>query len=107
MTMHGNPAVQKRPPTTVAAVIESLTTLGHRRARTMAKKQSNTKPRYPDIKVKLVGGDGNAFSVLGNVTRAMRKAGVEKPEIDAFMQEATSGDYDHLLFTCMTWVDAS
>jgi hypothetical protein len=73
----------------------------------MAKKQSNTEPKYPNVKVKLVGTNGNAFAILGAVAKAMRKAGVEKSEISTFQQEAMSGDYDHLLFTCMTWVDAS
>jgi len=61
--------------------------------------------KYPDITVKLVGSDGNAFAVLGKVSGAMRRANVPKEEIDAFQKEATSGDYDHLLVTCMKWVD--
>ena len=42
---------------------------------------------------------------MGQVTRALRHEGVEKEEIDQFMQEAMSGDYDHLLQTCMAWVE--
>lgn len=61
-------------------------------------------PKYPDIKVKLVGKDGNAFAILGRVDRALSLAGVEKAERDAFHKEATSGNYDHLLQTCMKWV---
>jgi hypothetical protein len=34
----------------------------------------------------------------------MRSRGVEKSEIDAFMKEATSGDYHDLLATAMRWV---
>ncbi len=60
--------------------------------------------KYPDIKVQLVGEDGNAFVVLGKVLRAMRRAGIDQDELDAFQKEATSGDYDHLLQTCMKWV---
>jgi hypothetical protein len=30
---------------------------------------------------------------------------VPKEERDAFMAEATSGNYDHLLATCMVWLD--
>tara|TARA_Y100001951_G_scaffold83931_1_gene73080 strand:- start:211 stop:411 length:201 start_codon:yes stop_codon:yes gene_type:complete len=63
--------------------------------------------KYPEIKVKLTGEDGNAFSILGRVTRAMRNASVSKEERDAFHAEATSGDYDHLLATAMRWVDVS
>lgn len=60
--------------------------------------------KYPDIEVELVGRDGNAMAILGRVTQAMRRAGVPKPEVDAFFEEATSRDYDHLLQTCMRWV---
>lgn len=61
--------------------------------------------KYPNIKVKLVGRDGNAFAILGNVSGALRKAGVPQSERDKFMKEATSGDYDNLLRVCMDWVD--
>ena len=60
--------------------------------------------KFPNVKVRLVGEDGNAFAILGRVTRAMRRAYVPKKERDAFMAEATSGDYDHLLGTVMKWV---
>ena len=59
-------------------------------------------PKYPDITVKLVGTDGNAYSVLGKVCSALRKAG--KPT-DAFLMEATSGDYNDLLNTAMEYVN--
>ena len=61
--------------------------------------------KYPNVSVKLVGEDGNTFAILGRVTRAMRQAGLDKAERDAFMTEATSGDYDHLLATVMRWVE--
>lgn len=60
------------------------------------------KPKYPDIKVKLVGEDGNAFSIMSRCARAMRLAGKTKRQVGDFMEEATSGDYDHLLRTCMS-----
>lgn len=60
--------------------------------------------KHPEVSVQLLGIDGNAFNVLGVVSKAMRRAGVAKPEIDEFMKEATSGDYDHLLQTVMKWV---
>lgn len=62
-------------------------------------------PKYPQVKVKLVGEDGNAFAILGRVTKALRKGGVSREEADAFLHEAMSGDYDHLLGTVMDWVD--
>ena len=61
--------------------------------------------KYPNVTVKLTGTDGNAFAIMSKVTAALRKAGVEKPELDAFFKQATSGNYDNLLNTCMEWVD--
>lgn len=66
-----------------------------------------TEPRYPDIHVQLTGEDGNAFMVLGLVRRALRRAQVPAGEIEAFTEEAKSGDYDRLLQTAMRWVDVS
>ncbi len=57
------------------------------------------------IKVKLVGEDGNAFYILGKVRQALRRGGKGKEFIDAFTAEATSGDYHHLLATCMKVVE--
>lgn len=62
-------------------------------------------PKYPNITVKLAGEDGNAFAILGRVAKAMQRAGIPTEEISAFRKEATSGDYDHLLQTCMRWVE--
>lgn len=60
--------------------------------------------KYPNITVKLTKTDGNAFSILGKVGAALRGGGVSKAEIDTFYKEATGGDYNHLLATCMRWV---
>jgi len=62
-------------------------------------------PKHPDIIVKLVGEDGNAFAILGRCRQAMREADLPKDEVDEFFTEATSGDYDHLLQTCMRWFE--
>ena len=61
-------------------------------------------PKYPDVKVQLSGEDGNAFLVLGKVQKELRRAGVSADECQAFLDEATEDDYDHLLRTCMAWV---
>jgi hypothetical protein len=60
--------------------------------------------KYPHVEVQLVGQDGNAFAVMARVSQAMRRAKVPKEEIDKFFEECKSGDYDHLLRTCMEWV---
>lgn len=62
-------------------------------------------PKYPDLVVAISEGDGNAFAVLGTCFRAMRRAGLDQAERDAFKEEATSGDYEHLLQTCFRWFD--
>lgn len=64
-------------------------------------------PKYPKVAVKLVGEDGNAVSIMARVAQAMRRAGIPKKEIDAFMAEAMSGDYNNVLQTCMKWVTVS
>jgi hypothetical protein len=53
--------------------------------------------RYPSIKVRLTGRDGNAFAIMGRVTKAMRDHHVPATDIRAFMEECTKGDYHDLL----------
>lgn len=60
--------------------------------------------KYPEIEVQLSGEDGNAFAILGRMRQAFRQARVGGDEIQAFMDEAMSDDYDHLLATCTRWV---
>lgn len=62
-------------------------------------------PKYPHIKVKLVGEDGNAFAILGKVKAALRRAGLDDETISTFVKQATWSDYDHLLRTVQEWVD--
>lgn len=64
-------------------------------------------PKYPEIEVQLTGVDSNAFNLIGIVSRALRTNKVPQTEIDAFISEATSGDYDNVLITCMKWVSVS
>lgn len=59
--------------------------------------------KYPNVEVELVGQDGNAFAILGAARKAAKRAGVSKEEIDAYLEEAMSGDYNHLLQTTMKW----
>lgn len=66
-----------------------------------------TTPKYPEIEVELIGGDGNAFMIIGKVRQALKRAGVPKEEVEEFSEEAMSGDYDNVLRTCMKWVEVS
>ena len=70
-------------------------------------------PKYPDVRVRLVGNDGNAFSIMGRVQDALARylrrntemtAQEIQAEKDAYWREATSGDYDNLLRVTMQWV---
>lgn len=61
--------------------------------------------KYPHIKVRLVDQDGNAFAIIGRVTKAMRRAKVSLQEINQFQAEAMSGDYNHLLSVVMSYVE--
>lgn len=54
----------------------------------------------------LVGGDGNAFAILGTAKRLLQRAGASPAYITAMMAEATTGDYSHVLATCMAYLDA-
>lgn len=63
--------------------------------------------KYPEVEVQLTGEDGNGFSIVGRVRLALRSHGVPTDEIEAYTAEATSGDYDALLATTLSWVSAS
>lgn len=53
----------------------------------------------------LVGVDGNAFSVMGYVTNAMRTAGMSAAERDIYRSMAMSGDYNNLLYISCEMID--
>jgi len=55
----------------------------------------------PRPKVKLIGTDGNAFAVMGVVTRAMKEAGWTEEERDEVLAEMMAGDYKDLLCVVM------
>jgi hypothetical protein len=64
-------------------------------------------PKYAEIEVALVGEDGNAVAIMGRVANALRKAGVSQDEINAYLDESMSGDYDNLLATAVKWVSVA
>lgn len=65
----------------------------------------NLEPKYPHVTVQLTGQDGNGFFIIGRVSRALKEAGVPKPEIDEYTNGAMSGDYDNLLRVTMETVE--
>jgi hypothetical protein len=46
--------------------------------------------------------DGNAYSFMGVGRRALLNAGRDS-EIETFLDEMTSGDYEHLVQTFIKW----
>lgn len=61
--------------------------------------------KYPDITVQLTGEDGNAFAIIGNVMKAIRK-GVGNDEAKEFADEAMSqNSYEALLAYCARTVN--
>lgn len=53
-------------------------------------------------KLELVGRDGNAFLILGLARKVALKNNMDWESIE---NEATSGDYDHLLQTMMKYFE--
>lgn len=56
------------------------------------------------MKYDLVGIDGNAYSVMGYVTNALKQEGLGKLK-DEYIKDATSSDYNHLLAVSIHYVD--
>lgn len=53
----------------------------------------------------LVGLDGNAFALLGAFRKQARKEKWDVEEINNIVDEAMSGDYDHLVATLNMYCD--
>lgn len=65
--------------------------------------------RYPEVTVRLVGEDGNAFAIIGRVSRELKRqipgdAG-RRAAAEFGARAMESGSYDALLRLCMSWVN--
>ena len=58
----------------------------------------------PKPLVELTGKDGNAYSIMGRVRRALQKAGAPAEVLDKYYEESTKGDCDHLLSIACQYV---
>lgn len=56
-------------------------------------------------KYTLIGVDGNAFAIMGYVSKAMKKEGYSREEIEAYYKRAQSSDYDNLLMESITMIE--
>lgn len=57
------------------------------------------------VKLKLVGLDGNAFSLMGAFQQKARREGWNQEEINKVLDECTKGDYNHLLQTLLIYCE--
>jgi hypothetical protein len=55
------------------------------------------------LELDLTTVDGNAFAILGAFKAQAKKQKWSKESIQAVLDEATAGDYDHLLSTIMQY----
>jgi hypothetical protein len=60
-------------------------------------------PKYPQIRVQLTGEGRHPLFIMGRSVAAMRGAGLSEGDRQAFLREATAGDYDSLLATVRRW----
>jgi len=57
-----------------------------------------------NVRVKLIGEDGNAFAIMGAVRGALERNGHEDLA-SQYIEEATMGDYNHLIRVSMDYVE--
>jgi hypothetical protein len=60
-----------------------------------------------NVEVQLSGNDGNAFAIIAQVQRALKRAGATSEEISQYQKESMSGDYDNLLCVASQWVQVA
>jgi hypothetical protein len=60
---------------------------------------------FPDVKVRLVGEDGNAFNIIGRVSLALCRAGYHDAAEQFVKDASNSKSYDDLLGLALRTVD--
>ena len=53
----------------------------------------------------LIGINGNAYSIMGYVLRAMKECGFSQEEQELYKKRAMSSNYDHLLRVSIETID--
>lgn len=59
-------------------------------------------PKYPNAVIVLTRqpvSEGNAYVILIKLRKALKNSGVDQVEINLILEEAQSGNYEHLLKT--------
>ena len=54
---------------------------------------------------KLVGTDGNAFSIIGKVSQTLKKSGLREQATEFTKKAFGAGSYNEVLQLCMEYVD--
>jgi hypothetical protein len=69
---------------------------------------NSTRPKFPNVHVRLSGKDGNVFLIMGRVRRALAQAGATDEDVKSFMNEImNAGSYGEAVQTVMRWVEVS
>jgi hypothetical protein len=61
--------------------------------------------KFPDVQVQLTGEDGNAFFIIGRVSRELKRAGHSDGAAEYRDAAMSCGSYDELLALTMETVD--
>lgn len=65
-------------------------------------------PKYPNIELQLTGKDGNAFAILGRLSKALRRAGLSHDQVKVIINECTrQPNYQSLLAKVMEYVEVT
>lgn len=64
-----------------------------------------TEIKHPDIEVRLSGEDGNVFSVISRVQRALRRAGFPEDAEEFGSRAHSASSYDDVIQLAMRTVD--
>jgi hypothetical protein len=59
----------------------------------------------PNKEYSLVGLNGNVFVIMAYVRNAMKDCKFSKDDINLYISDATSGDYNHALAVSQDWID--
>ena len=62
------------------------------------------KPETKPI-IQLIGENGNAFAIMGQIKMALKNGGADQEYIDQYLKESMSGDYNNLLVTAMKYAE--
>ena len=62
------------------------------------------KAKYPEVTIRLVGEDGNVFSLISRVARALRQSGHADAEVQFEREAFAANSYDEVLRLAISYV---